>query len=84
MTMNITQALEDARVSSRPHGEYDPKLLAHIARAALEKERAATRRLASLGIILFAVIFVGLLVANIYEQSHMTERQAETIEHIVN
>jgi tetrahydromethanopterin S-methyltransferase subunit F len=78
-----------ARAYFEPHSEPRPDLSARDQfiednRRMLEQEKRKTLRLGIIAGIICSMLMVGVLMANIYEQSHMTARQAQTIEHIVN
>lgn len=84
MTMTLTQALSATRMSTRRPEEYDAVLMQHYALIEFEKNDKAQRRLVALGCALFAVMFVGVLIANMREYTSMTNEQRATIEHIIN
>lgn len=94
MTKVVTlSAREFIEETYRPRSESRPDLVAAEADRCrrieandrmIAQERRSFRQFATVIGALVALVFVGVLMLNIYEQQHMTAEQLQTLEHHFN
>ncbi len=86
ISMSAREFLEDT-YRPRPESRQDLAELVALQesnRKLLEQEQKKFRRFTTVIGALVALVFVGLLMLNIYEQQHMTDAQRETLSHTFN
>jgi hypothetical protein len=79
MTMTLTQALAESRMSKHDPHEVDAVILAHYARVELDTLNRNTRKWLIIGTAIFSLVFVGLLIAKSQEEKGMTLTQQQTL-----